>query len=79
MGTVYVNNITFNDTGTYRCTFHRTLFLPLSPELVTVEKEVELSVVGVGKEDGFKSFSYTKYVCSKQCYKRSSSLCMLGG
>uniref|UniRef100_A0A3Q2WGP5 Sodium channel regulatory subunit beta-3 n=1 Tax=Haplochromis burtoni TaxID=8153 RepID=A0A3Q2WGP5_HAPBU len=57
MGTVYVNNVTFNDTGTYRCTFHRTLFLPLSPELVTVEKEVELSVVTVGKEDGFKSFS----------------------
>ncbi|XP_006809317.1 sodium channel subunit beta-1 [Neolamprologus brichardi] len=51
MGTVYVNNVTFNDTGTYRCTFHRTLFLPLSPELVTVEKEVELSVVAVANRE----------------------------
>ncbi|XP_063341023.1 sodium channel subunit beta-1 [Pelmatolapia mariae] len=51
MGTVYVNNVTFNDTGTYRCTFHRTLFLPLSPELVTVEKEVELSVVTVANRE----------------------------
>uniref|UniRef100_A0A3B4H7R4 Sodium channel regulatory subunit beta-3 n=1 Tax=Pundamilia nyererei TaxID=303518 RepID=A0A3B4H7R4_9CICH len=51
MGTVYVNNVTFNDTGTYRCTFHRTLFLPLSPGLVTVEKEVELSVVTVANRE----------------------------
>uniref|UniRef100_A0A8C6KS83 Sodium channel regulatory subunit beta-3 n=1 Tax=Nothobranchius furzeri TaxID=105023 RepID=A0A8C6KS83_NOTFU len=28
VGAVYIQNITFNDTGTYRCTFHRTLFLP---------------------------------------------------
>ncbi|XP_030606124.1 sodium channel subunit beta-1 [Archocentrus centrarchus] len=50
-GAIYINNITFNDTGTYRCTFHRTLFLPLSPEQVTVEKEVELSVVAVANRE----------------------------
>lgn len=48
-GTVYMHNVTFNDTGTYRCTFHRTLFLPLSDEHVAVEKEVELMVVAVGE------------------------------
>lgn len=44
-GAVYMHNVTFNDTGTYRCTFHRTLFLSLADEHVTVEKEVELTVV----------------------------------
>lgn len=44
---IYIHNITFNDTGTYRCTIHRTLFLTLYDEHVTVEKEVELSVVPV--------------------------------
>ncbi|RVE63138.1 hypothetical protein OJAV_G00164660 [Oryzias javanicus] len=44
-GAVYIQNVTFNDTGTYRCTFHRTLLLSLSHQLVLVEKEVELTVV----------------------------------
>ncbi len=48
-GAIYIHNVTFNDTGTYRCTNHRTLFLPVYDEHVTVEKEVELSVVAVGK------------------------------
>lgn len=48
-GTIYLHNVTFNDTGTYRCTFHRTLFLSVYNEHVTVEKDVELSVVAVGK------------------------------
>uniref|UniRef100_A0A8D2ZT63 Sodium channel regulatory subunit beta-3 n=1 Tax=Scophthalmus maximus TaxID=52904 RepID=A0A8D2ZT63_SCOMX len=46
-GAVYVHNVSVNDTGTYRCTFHRTLFLAMADEHVTVEKEVELSVVAV--------------------------------
>ncbi|XP_070822672.1 sodium channel regulatory subunit beta-1 [Chaetodon trifascialis] len=46
-GAIYIHNITFNDTGTYRCTIHRTLFLTLYDEHVTVQKEVELSVVPV--------------------------------
>ncbi|XP_042279233.1 sodium channel subunit beta-1 [Thunnus maccoyii] len=45
IGAVYINNVTFNDTGTYRCTIHRTLFLPLYNQDVIVEKVVELSVV----------------------------------
>ncbi|XP_040899328.1 sodium channel subunit beta-1 [Toxotes jaculatrix] len=50
-GAIYMLNVTFNDTGTYRCTFHRTLFLALSDELVTVEKDVELSVVAVANRE----------------------------
>ncbi|XP_056142683.1 sodium channel subunit beta-1 [Lampris incognitus] len=51
IGAISILNITFNDTGTYRCTFHRSLFLPLSNENVTVEKEVELSVVAVANRE----------------------------
>lgn len=47
--TIHIHNITYNDMGTYRCTIHRTLHLPLYDEQVTVEKEIELNVVAVGK------------------------------
>ncbi|XP_071376452.1 sodium channel regulatory subunit beta-1 [Centroberyx affinis] len=50
IGAVYIQNVTFNDTGTYRCTFHRTLFLSRNQH-VTVEKEVELSVVAVANRE----------------------------
>lgn len=49
IGTILIHNVTFNDTGTYRCTFHRTLHLPLVEEHVTVIKDVELTVVEEGK------------------------------
>lgn len=52
MGTIYIHNVTFKDMGTYRCTIHRTLLLPQRNEYVTVEKEVELNVVAVGKVGG---------------------------
>lgn len=55
IGAIYIVNVTFNDTGLYRCTFHRTLFLALADEHVTVEKEVELSVVAVGNVRGGSS------------------------
>lgn len=45
IGAVYLSNVTFNDSGTYRCIFHRTLFLPQQNELVMVMKEVQLTVV----------------------------------
>ncbi|XP_014831543.1 PREDICTED: sodium channel subunit beta-1-like isoform X2 [Poecilia mexicana] len=51
IGAVYVQNVTFNDSGTYRCTFRRTLFLPLQPENVVVEKEVELTVVAAANRE----------------------------
>uniref|UniRef100_A0A8C2GQ56 Sodium channel regulatory subunit beta-3 n=1 Tax=Cyprinus carpio TaxID=7962 RepID=A0A8C2GQ56_CYPCA len=44
-GSVFIHNVTFNDTGTYLCTFHRTLYLPLNEEHVVISKEVELTVV----------------------------------
>lgn len=51
IGAVYLSNVTFNDSGTYLCTFRRTLFLPLKNELVTVEKEVKLRVVAVANRE----------------------------
>lgn len=45
IGAIYLHNITFNDTGTYRCTFHRTFFISQFEQAVVVQKEVELSVV----------------------------------
>ncbi|XP_039974803.1 sodium channel subunit beta-1 isoform X2 [Xiphias gladius] len=50
-GAIFIHNVTFNDTGTYRCSFHRTIFLPLSNEHITVEKEVELSVVAAANRE----------------------------
>ncbi|XP_042346182.1 sodium channel subunit beta-1 [Plectropomus leopardus] len=51
IGSIYINDVIFNDTGTYRCTIHRTLFLPRYDEHVTVEKEVELNVVAVANRE----------------------------
>ncbi|KAM9309180.1 sodium channel regulatory subunit beta-1 [Pholidichthys leucotaenia] len=51
IGAVYLHNVTFNDTGMYRCTFHRTLFLPLSDMKVMVEKEVQLTVVAAANRE----------------------------
>ncbi|KAM3873026.1 sodium channel regulatory subunit beta-1 [Diretmus argenteus] len=51
IGAVFIHNVTFNDTGTYRCTFQRTLFHQRHEESVTVEKEVELSVVAVANRE----------------------------
>ncbi|XP_034384932.1 sodium channel subunit beta-1 [Cyclopterus lumpus] len=51
IGAIYIHNVIFNDTGTYRCTINRTLFLPQYEEHVTVEKEVELNVVAVANRE----------------------------
>ncbi|XP_071324648.1 sodium channel regulatory subunit beta-1 isoform X2 [Trachinotus anak] len=51
IGAIYIHNVTFNDTGTYQCTFRRTLFLELADMHVIVEKEVELSVVAVANRE----------------------------
>ncbi|XP_014325281.1 sodium channel subunit beta-1-like [Xiphophorus maculatus] len=51
IGAVFIQNVTFNDSGTYRCTFSRTLLLPLQPENVVVEKEVELTVVAAANRE----------------------------
>ncbi|XP_033968613.1 sodium channel subunit beta-1 [Trematomus bernacchii] len=51
IGAIYIHNVTFNETGTFRCTIHRTLFLRQYNENVTVEKEVELTVVAVANRE----------------------------
>lgn len=51
IGAIYIQNVTFNDMGTYRCTFNRILFLPNFRTTVTLEKEVELSVVAVANRE----------------------------
>ncbi|KAG7318068.1 hypothetical protein KOW79_019103 [Hemibagrus wyckioides] len=45
IGAITIQNVTFNDTGTYTCTFERTLSLPLHDEHVTIKKTVELTVL----------------------------------
>ncbi|XP_061632068.1 sodium channel subunit beta-1 [Phyllopteryx taeniolatus] len=45
VGAIAVRNVSYEDAGTYRCTFSRTLFLAGFRHHVSVEKEVELSVV----------------------------------
>ncbi|XP_056331380.1 sodium channel subunit beta-1 [Danio aesculapii] len=45
VGTVFIHNVTHNDSGTYLCTFNRTLHLSLYGENVIINKEVELTVV----------------------------------
>ncbi|GAA6080473.1 sodium channel subunit beta-1 isoform X1 [Tachysurus ichikawai] len=45
IGAIYIQNVTFNDTGTYTCTFERTLFLLLHNEHVIIKKTVELNVL----------------------------------
>ncbi|XP_062321264.1 sodium channel subunit beta-1 [Osmerus eperlanus] len=51
VGAIFLHNVTFNDTGTFLCTVQRMLFLPLDNEYVTVQKEVELSVVAVANPE----------------------------
>ncbi|XP_056261966.1 sodium channel subunit beta-1 [Pseudoliparis swirei] len=51
IGAIYIHNVIFNDTGTYRCTFNRVLSLRQHDEHVTVEKEVELNVVAVANRE----------------------------
>ncbi|XP_060756999.1 sodium channel subunit beta-1 [Neoarius graeffei] len=51
IGAIYIRNVTFNDTGTYTCTFERTLFLQFSTEHVTIKKTVELTVLAHAKRN----------------------------
>ncbi|KAM8870554.1 sodium channel regulatory subunit beta-1 isoform 2-T3 [Spinachia spinachia] len=51
IGAIYILNVTFNDTGMFRCSINRTLFLPQYEENVLVEKEVELTVVAVANRE----------------------------
>ncbi|XP_015192033.2 sodium channel subunit beta-1-like [Lepisosteus oculatus] len=44
-GSLYILNVTLNDTGTYRCHFYRTLFLHIQEHHTNATKLVQLSVV----------------------------------
>ncbi|KAI1894794.1 hypothetical protein AGOR_G00119410 [Albula goreensis] len=53
IGAIMIHNVTFNDTGTYRCTIERVLDVPheRDTEHVTINKDVELSVVAVANRE----------------------------
>ncbi|KAI5092500.1 sodium channel subunit beta-1 precursor [Silurus meridionalis] len=51
IGAIANLNVTFDDVGTYTCTFERTLFLPLGDEHVTIKKTVELIVLAEEKPE----------------------------
>ncbi|XP_059424389.1 sodium channel subunit beta-1-like isoform X2 [Carassius carassius] len=40
-GSIFIHNVTYNDTGTYLCTFHCTLYLPLNEEHKKIYAENE--------------------------------------
>uniref|UniRef100_A0A8C6T0J1 Sodium channel regulatory subunit beta-3 n=1 Tax=Neogobius melanostomus TaxID=47308 RepID=A0A8C6T0J1_9GOBI len=48
IGAVYLSNVTFNDSGTYLCTLHRTLFLPVQNEEVSRRKGKLLTCPVIG-------------------------------
>ncbi|KAG1936655.1 sodium channel, voltage-gated, type I, beta a isoform X2 [Pimephales promelas] len=45
-GSIYILNVTFNDTGTYRCLFDRMLIFPYYEYRTTTVKFITLNVVG---------------------------------
>lgn len=47
-GSIYILNVTFNDTGTYRCFFDRTLVFPNYEFRTNATKFIILTVVGNG-------------------------------
>ncbi|XP_026861194.2 sodium channel subunit beta-1 [Electrophorus electricus] len=49
IGAIFIHNVTFNDTGTFLCTFERTLFLPAGEEHIQIQKTVQLTVVPEAK------------------------------
>lgn len=47
-GSIYLLNVTFNDTGTYRCFFNRILFYENYEYNTLISKVVHLNVVAKG-------------------------------
>ncbi|KAK7146958.1 hypothetical protein R3I94_009716 [Phoxinus phoxinus] len=45
-GSIYILNVTFNDTGTYRCFFNRMLIFPYYEYRTSTAKFISLNVVG---------------------------------
>ncbi|XP_062841519.1 sodium channel subunit beta-1 isoform X2 [Trichomycterus rosablanca] len=51
IGAIYIRNVTFNDSGTYTCTFHRTLYISFGEQQVTIQKTVELTVLAIANRE----------------------------
>lgn len=51
-GSIYILNVTFNDTGTYRCFFDRMLVFPYYEYRTNSLKYINLTVVGHGMSEG---------------------------
>ncbi len=47
-GSIFILNVTFNDTGIYRCFFSRTLVFPNYEYRTDAAKSVKINVVGKG-------------------------------
>lgn len=76
-GSIYINTVTFNDTGTYMCMFNRTLVYPNYKFETSINKSFILNVVPQSKirrepltsaqimsfESDLNNCIYTIYVC----------------
>lgn len=51
-GSIYISNVTFNDTGTYRCIFSRTLIYPNHEYQTNATKTFYVKVVPRRKSRG---------------------------
>ncbi|XP_023665087.1 sodium channel regulatory subunit beta-1 isoform X1 [Paramormyrops kingsleyae] len=51
VASLYLHNVTFNDTGTYRCTFDRILHLPVGDESFRITKYIEFTVLPKAKRE----------------------------
>lgn len=49
VASLYLHNVTFNDTGTYRCSFDRIVHLPVGDESFRITKYIEFTVLPEGK------------------------------
>lgn len=59
---IYLLNVTFNDSGTYQCFFNRILFYTSYEYNTVVSKVVHLSVVAKGKIEATGGVYYC-YIC----------------
>lgn len=83
IGAIYIRNVTFNDSGTYTCSIHRTLYLPFGEKEVIIQKTVELSVVPIGELNIILIFKYSFITVTnklrstppeRQCWRSSDLL-----
>lgn len=54
-GSIYILNVTFNDTGTYKCIFHRILTYPNYEYHTETNKTINMNVVPRRKSSAIRS------------------------